>query len=303
MDAPGWRKLRSHAHHPHEILMKEKALLFKDYIQPYNFTSNDNNKLPETSRESLFGSTAVSSAYPEGPASKSTTDDPYTKSPVPPVKKRNYEPPQAGRPVAKPRNVRLMHAVPRGLNGTDGSPESSPETIHREPAKNKKTYFNDGVSPINDDVPDSSVMPNNVTGPTNSMDWDPFIESGKNKKGGNKMIPRRRRNISPISEGDEEENVKPATSLEVHAGSELPGSPEYSETSSYVDSAPSTYKMPSSPSSESATTIRSDEYSTTSDDGSLPTTTETTTRTQTSDDTTGWIPPRREYDRRRNDKN
>ena len=284
--------------------MKEKALLFKDYIQPYNFASNDNNKLPDTSRESLFGSTAVSSGYPMGPASKSISDDPYTKSPAPvPVTKRNYEPPRAvEKPIAKPKNVRPIQAIPRGLTMTDGSSDSSPETIHREPAKNKRTYFNDGVSPINDNVPGSDVMPSNLTGPATSMEWDPF-EPGKGRRG-NKMIPRRRRNISPISEGDEEENVKPFTSLEAHAGSELPGSPEYSETSSYVDSAPSTYKIPSSASSEESATIRSDEYSTTSDDGtgSLPTTTETTTRTQTSDDTTGWIPPRREYDRRRSDR-
>jgi len=276
-DAPGWRKLRSHAHHPKELLMKEKALLFKDYIQPYNFTSSD-TRPPDTSRESIFGSTIVPSTV--NPESQNIA----TPEKISPrlIQKRQYEPLSQQQPPNQiiPKNIsKTMSALPASLLTDDGSTDSSPETIHREPSK---PMFH---KPYNPDNIDRQVMPNNLT-QASSMEWDPFIDNKNPQRRGNKGIPRRRKIVSPIDEGDEEEQ-KPATSMEVHAGSMQPESPDYSETSSYVDSAPSSYKTRSSPTS----TIRSgDEYSTTSDGTSSTGSTTSYTGSRTSTEPGGWTP-------------
>lgn len=221
------------------MLTKEKAMLFKDYVQPYNFMSR--SERPNTSNESIYGST-FNSTYPG--TTKSVTDSTMvqTTPSKQSIVKRTYQPKQIERPVIVPKVVQTVEQA-RSL---PESSDSSPETIHREPTKPKKTYFNDDKSPVNDNVlsMENHVMPSNLTEAT-SMEWDPFTDGGRKSGGGRrgKSIPLRRRNISPISEAEEDENNKsltqPGTSLEAHQGSIYPASPVSSEMS-YIESGSTT---------------------------------------------------------------
>ena len=234
--------------------MREKAMLFKDYIQPYNFASSE-VKPPETSRESLFGSTNASSANPNNFNSTTASESPRF------LQKYNYRLPPVKQKNIVPMHVQPVSSVPSSMLSADGSTESSPETIHREPQQQSGNPYSR--------YPSNKNMPNNLTQPS-SMDWDPFIDAknnGNNKRGA-RGIPRRRKIVSPISEGNEDESSgKQGNSLEAIDGSMFPeASPDISETSSYVDSAPSTYKTASSPQStfRSTTTGSGDEYSSSS---------------------------------------
>ena len=265
IDAPGWRKLRSHAHHPEELLMREKALLFKDYIQPYNFASSE-LKPPETSRESLFGSTNGSSANINSANVHISSSDNMNSSSSANMnssmsasessrylQKRQYHIQQVKQSKIVVKHVHPVSSVPSSLLSGDGSAESSPETIHREPEQYARSPYN------------------NKTYQPGSMEWDPFIDAKNNatSKKASKGISCRRKIVSPISEGDENvSSEKHGTSLEANDGSMFPErTPDISDTSSsYVDSAPSTYnKNESSP----QYTFRStgDDYSLTSGGG------------------------------------
>ena len=257
VDAPGWRKLRSHAHHPEELLMREKALLFKDYIQPYNFASSE----LKTSQESVFGSTNCSSSNTNHISSANMNSSMSSNSmsaleSSKYLQKRQYQLPQVKQSKIVAKHAHPVSSVPSSLLSGDGSAESSPETIHREPQQQHAR------SPYN-----------SRTYQLGSMEWDPFIDAknNANSKKGSKGISCRRKIVSPISEGDENVSAeKHGTSIEANDGSMFPErTPDISDTSSYVDSAPSTCNKNENSGQctfRSTMTGSADEYSLTSGD-------------------------------------
>jgi len=231
--SPGWRKLMSHAHHPKQILLKEKALLFKDYVQPYHFLSE--KEPPNTSVESIYGSTVTS--YPQTANSEVSS----AGRNLSPKRKRSYEPKNRRdrtSPVLKDRLV--SKARPDVTKQTDSS-DTSPDVVRKDippKLKNKPVGL---AKPVDEKVKGNEVIASQMTEAT-SMEWDPYLENKNkmNKKGGGKpgaggSPPRRKRNISPISEEDEGNLTAKLSTENLADKSDNPDSPLDSETS-YMDS-------------------------------------------------------------------
>lgn len=219
-NSPGWRKLMSNAQHPKNMLLREKALLFKDYIQPYHFLSSDKKK-PDTSAESIYGSTVE--PYP---------NETESSSQIIPRHKRSYQP-KVRRASPVPGNIYSDKDKLARKNTLDSSPDSFKREPHR--LRRKPPHSNDD-SPISERRRDNAI-PSNMAEAT-SMEWDPYLENrqkGKNKR--SKPTPRRKRNISPISEEDE---GKPTTSIDAQNGSD--GSASTTEGSTYTESNPTSAK-------------------------------------------------------------
>ena len=233
----------SHAHHPKQILLKEKALLFKDYVQPYHFLSEKDP--PNTSVESIYGSTIAS--FPQ-----TVNSDAGSGKFLSPRRKRNFEPLNNRRrasPVQKERiNTKDQETLQTHANYSSdptGKGFTSSSELKRKPASVTK--------PVEERMVEKQVMPSQMTEAT-SMEWDPYLESKQKLKKSKTSPPRTRRNISPISEEDED-NLPPKVSTEVIAGSDAPTSPVSSETS-YIESVTSSTRTVSETGSEASPRLR-----------------------------------------------
>lgn len=252
------------------MLLREKALLFKDYVQPYHFLTKEKER-PDTSAESIYGSTVTS--YPN-------TSEPSTQTT--PRRKRSYQPRPKREKSPLPKSI--YNDKNRTPEKSDSS-ESSPESTRREPYRLRRRPPNsDDDSPISDRRNDR-VMPTNLNEAT-SMEWDPYLEN-KQKTGNRRNkanARRRRRNISPISEEDEDNN-KPTTSIDAQNGSDVIDSAS-SEGSSYTESAPNSERTITSSDIRSPNTTRgqttTDFNSTTQTSGKTGTTRSPTSSTEDS---------------------
>ena len=203
--SPGWRKLMSNAQHPKQLLLKEKAILFKDYVQPYHFLSRTNER-PNSSLESIYGSTVGS-----GAAKSDQHSSPSRKI------KRSYEP-----------NGHTSSLQSRKkLNSTRESPIETQSSISSEVIEKEARKRAPNILLKKKDL-EESVIPGNL-GDAHSMEWDPYLDN-KHQKSKNR---RKKRHFSPINE-EGEESMEPKTSIEAQIGSD--DSQYSSSDTSYPDS-------------------------------------------------------------------
>jgi len=242
-DSPGWLKLKSNAEHQDDFLMREKALLFSDYHQPFNFLYHEKEK-PNTSLESVYGG---SDFVPPKSSSSSSKQEP---APL-----RRARPESGRRPVDD--SVRPRVPAEEGPRSKRNSYPPSNRKTNEVPVKKPPPKLNSKQNTTNKkNGNNGSIMPKNLTetGST-SMEWDPYYLNTKKKEEEKNRLERkpsnsrrRSRNISPISEEDtaEPSTDKPLESLVPNVGSD-------EGTSDIAAASGSSYPLNTSDTSDSVT--------------------------------------------------
>ena len=237
-DSPGWLKLKSNAEHHEDILMREKALLFSDYHQPFNFLYHEKEK-PNTSLESVYGGSSVA------PLQSSSSS---SKPEAAPSRRGRTE---SGRRPADD-SIHPRAKIQEGPNSKRNSYPPSSRKANEIPAKKTPLKLNSKQNIPN--KINGNVMPRNLaeTGST-SMEWDPYYLNTKKKEEDKKKLerkssnPRRKsRNISPISEEDTGEQ-----SIEQPLGSLVPNVGSDEGASDVVAASGSSYPLNTSDTSDS----------------------------------------------------
>eukprot|EP00795_Rhopilema_esculentum_P013425 gene13425-4294_t len=240
-DSPGWLKLKSNAEHQDDNLMREKALLFSDYHQPYNFLTHVKER-PNTSLESVYGGSDV--ALPKSSASSSSPSDPLAS--------RRVRPDPGGRPLDD--SVRPRTSAYGGPKEKRNSYPPLNKKVEEKPVRNPPVKANGKrQGPIKNG---GNVMPKNLSesGAT-SMEWDPYFLNTKKNEEDKRRLERnasnarkKSRNISPISEENTQdpEEDQPVDSVVPQVGSDDANS----ETPAVSESL---YPLNTSDTSESAT--------------------------------------------------
>ena len=177
----------SNAQRPENSLMKEKAMLFSDYHQPYHFLTQEKEK-PDTSVESLYGSTADSK--PE--SYRATT---------PSRKKRSYSP-RHRKDKNSPKSRDFVHAI-SSLSSMNG--DKTPPKVHPFKDNLGSDHLTNKTLKSRSRKSENDIVPSNLT-ETTSMEWDPYLEQQQRKKQLREKA-QKKRNFSPIDE--EEEPTKP----------------------------------------------------------------------------------------------
>lgn len=196
--------------------MREKALLFSDYHQSYNFLYHEKEK-PNTSLESVYGGSDV--APPK--SSSSSSSKPETFQP------RRSRPETGRRPMDD--SVKPKPPVEQGSDSKRNSYPPSGKKIQENLSKKAPPPRLNAKQNLPNKT-NGNIMPKNLTetGST-SMEWDPYyLNTKKNEEEKRRLerkhsnSKRRSRNISPISEEDtgEQEIDQPVESLVPNVGSD-----------------------------------------------------------------------------------
>ena len=192
--------------------MREKALLFSDYHQPYNFLTHVKER-PNTSLESVYGGSDV--ALPRSSASSSSQSDPLAS--------RRVRPDPRGR--AMDDSVRPRTSAHGGPKEKRNSYPPLNKKVEEKPVRNAPLKTNGKrQGPIKNG---GNVMPKNLSesGAT-SMEWDPyFLNTKKNEEDKRRLerkASKKSRNISPISEENTQdpEEDQPVDSVVPQVGSD-----------------------------------------------------------------------------------
>eukprot|EP00794_Sanderia_malayensis_P017447 gene17447-19192_t len=225
--SPGWLKLKSHADHTDEMLMKEKALLFSDYHQPYHFLQKDMER-PNTSLESNYGGSDLSVPPKTSSSSSSAPKDENLAMPRPSKRPDHRQPkypyPKQNRPKAPLNNEPAKKSPPRDVRKKE-VPLQKPADRSSGPNRKRNGTKSGTTGP----------KPSPDATPPSGMEWDPYyLNTKKNEEDKKKLdkklngAKKKSRNISPISE---ESTLGPETdpqavdSLAPQAGSDIEPGP------------------------------------------------------------------------------
>ncbi len=200
--------------------MREKALLFSDYHQPYNFLTHEKER-PNTSLESVYGGSDVPVPKPSSSSSSAKEDNTHPLRTKPP----DHGPPNK----PSPRDRR-----PKAPSNGHRADKTPPRDVRRKeiPLQRDDRGPNRKRSAPTAGAPESKGTPE-TTHPTN-MEWDPYyLNTKKNEEEKNKPnkkqngARKKSRNISPISEESSlgQETDGPIDSVAPQAGSEFEPGP------------------------------------------------------------------------------